>query len=194
MPQSRKFLWLMALAILGAVLVLAACGGSSEPELPDTTEASLLAYLDEVDYQGNWDLWPNSTEKYPGEDPHGALLTIRMNDAAFNAVGGAMPDGAIIVKENHTPAGDLAAITVMYKKSGYAPEHGDWFWLKNTTDGSDDRAGRAGGLPGLPRRRHRLRLWPAAVDEFPARPLSSHSRRRALLPAPLFCLHQDLPG
>ena len=39
-----------------------------------------------------------------------------MNDAAFNAVGGAMPEGAIIVKDNHTPAGDQAAITVMYKQ------------------------------------------------------------------------------
>ena len=94
-----KFFWLPALGILSVVLVLAACG-SDEPELPDTTAASLMAYLDEVDYQANWSLWPDSTEKYPGEDPHGALLTIRMNDASFNAVGGTMPDGAIIVKEN----------------------------------------------------------------------------------------------
>ena len=142
--MSWKFFWLPALGILSVVLVLAACG-SDEPELPDTTEASLLAYLEEVDYQENWSLWPDSSEKYPGEDPHGALLTIRMNDSAFDAVGGTMPEGAIIVKENHTPAGDLAAITVMYKKSGYAPDHNDWFWLKNTTDGSDDRAGQLMG-------------------------------------------------
>ena len=144
MPIPWKFFWLPALGILGVILVLVACG-SGEPELPETTEASLLAYLEEVDYQENWSLWPDSSEKYPGEDPHGALLPIRMNDAAFNAVGRTMPDGAIIVKENHTPAGDLAAITVMYKKSGYNPDHSDWFWLKNTTDGSDDRAGMLGG-------------------------------------------------
>jgi len=70
-----KFFWLPALGILSVVLVLAACG-SDEPELPDTTSASLMAYLDEVDYQANWSLWPDSSEKYPGEDPHGALLTI----------------------------------------------------------------------------------------------------------------------
>ncbi len=145
MKIPRKVFWLPVLGILGLALVLAACGGSTEPELPDTTEASMLAYLEEVDYQANWSLWPDSTEKYPGEDPHGALLSIRMNDAAFNAVGGTMPDGAIIVKDNHTPAGDLAAITVMYKQSGYDPDNGDWFWLKNTTDGSDDRAGMLGG-------------------------------------------------
>ena len=145
MILTRKLFLAPALGMIAAVLVLAACGGSSEPEMPDTTEASMLAYLEEVDYQSNWSLWPESSEKYPGEDPHGALLTIRMNDAAFNAVGGTMPDGAIIVKDNHTPAGDLAAITVMYKQSGYDPDNGDWFWLKNTTDGSDDRAGMLQG-------------------------------------------------
>ena len=145
MTYTRKMFLLPLAGLLAAVLALAACGGTSEPALPETTEASLLAYLEEEDYQANWSLWPDSTEKYPGEDPHGALLTIRMNDAAFNAVGGTMPDGAIIVKDNHTPAGDLAAITVMYKQEGYDPDNGNWFWLKNTTDGSDDRAGMLGG-------------------------------------------------
>lgn len=132
------------MAIVATTLVMAACGDSAEAELPDTSESSLLTYLEEVDYQENWSLWPDSTEKYPGEAPHGALLTIRMNDAAVNAVGGTMPDGAIIVKENHTPAGDLAAFTVMYKEAGYDLDNGNWFWLKNTTDGSYDRAGMLG--------------------------------------------------
>ena len=49
-----KFFWLPVIGILSVVLVLAACG-SDEPELPDTTSASLMAYLDEVDYQNNGD-------------------------------------------------------------------------------------------------------------------------------------------
>ena len=141
----KKLLLAATLLSMGIVMAMAACAGSEEGKLPGTTEASMLAYLEEVDYQANWSLWPDSTEKYPGEDPHGALLTIRMNDAAFNAVGGTMPEGAIIVKDNHKPNGDLAAITVMYKQEGYDPDNGDWFWLKNTTDGSDDRAGMLGG-------------------------------------------------
>ena len=141
----KKLLLAATLLSMGIVMAMAACTGSEEGKLPDTTEASMLAYLEEVDYQANWSLWPDSTEKYPGEDPHGALLTIRMNDAAFNAVGGTMPEGAIIVKDNHKPNGDLAAITVMYKQEGYDPDNGDWFWLKNTTDGSDNRAGMLGG-------------------------------------------------
>ena len=141
----KKLLLAATLLSMGIVMAMAACTGSEEGKLPETIEASMLAYLEEVDYQENLSLWPDSTEKYPGEDPHGALLTILMNDAAFNAVGGAMPEGAIIVKDNHTPAGDQAAITVMYKQEGYDPDNGDWFWLKNKTDGSDDRAGMLGG-------------------------------------------------
>ena len=58
-----KFFWLPIIGILSVVLVLAACG-SDEPELPDTTSASLMAYLDEVDYQnnGDWKLWPGTSE------------------------------------------------------------------------------------------------------------------------------------
>jgi len=104
-----------------------------------------MAYLDEVDYQANWSLWPDSTEKYPGEDPHGALLTIRMNTAAFDAVGGTMPNGAIIVKENYSPAGDLGATTVMYKKAGYNPDHNDWFWVKELADGTIEKEGMVMG-------------------------------------------------
>ena len=146
MPVPKLLFLLPLLAIMSAILVLVACG-SDEPSLPDTTAASLMAYLDEVDYEDNqdWKLWPGSSEKYPGEDPHGALLTIRMNDAAFNAVGGTMPDGAIIVKENYSPAGELGATTVMYKKSGYNPDHNDWFWVKELADGTIEKEGKVMG-------------------------------------------------
>ena len=147
MTMSRRLFWLPVLGIMGVVLVLAACGGSSEPELPDTTSASLLAYLDEVDYQNSdeWMLWPGTTEMYQGEDPHGAKLTTRLNPVAFGAIGGTMPNGAIIVKDNYTPAGELAATTVMYKSSGYNPEHNDWYWLKELADGTIEKEGMVMG-------------------------------------------------
>ena len=146
MPIPRTLFWLPVIAILSAILVLVACG-SSEPELPDTTAASLIAYLDEVDYQNSedWKLWPGTSEKYQGEDPHGAMLTTRLNSAAFDAIDGTMPDGAIIVKENFTPAGELAATTVMYKKSGYNPDHSDWFWVKELADGTIEKEGMVMG-------------------------------------------------
>ncbi len=147
MLLSRKFFWLPFVGILSLFLILAACGGSSEPELPDTASASMRAYLDEVDYQNNedWKLWPGTTEMYQGEDPHGAKLTTRLNPAAFDAIGGTMPNGAIIVKENYTPAGELAATTVMYKSTGYNPEHNDWYWLKELADGTIEKEGMVMG-------------------------------------------------
>ena len=147
MPAARKLFWLPVLGILSLVVVLAACGGSAEPELPDTTAASVRAYLDEVDYQNNedWSLWPGTTEMYQGEDPHGAKLTTRLNPAALDAIGGTMPNGAIIVKENYTPAGELAATTVMYKTSGYNPDHNDWYWLKELADGTIEKEGQVMG-------------------------------------------------
>ena len=147
MLTSRKTYFLSAVAILSIILALAACGGSSEPELPDTTAASMRAYLDEVDYQNNddWKLWPGTTEMYQGDDPHGAKLTTILNPAAFDAIGGTMPDGAIIVKENYSPEGELGAVTVMYKKSGYNPDHNDWYWLKELADGTIEKEGMVMG-------------------------------------------------
>ena len=52
------------LVLMAGVAVVAACG-SSGPELPDTSSESLIAYLEEVDYQENWELWPGLSEKYP---------------------------------------------------------------------------------------------------------------------------------
>ena len=74
-----------ALLIFGGVLVVAACG-SEEPPLPVISADSVIAYLDEVDYQESWELWPGRGEKYQGDDPHGALLTTYLNPAAFEAL------------------------------------------------------------------------------------------------------------
>ena len=144
MRWYRIRFWPLLVAALLAVAV-ASCG---EPELPDTTGDAVAAYLEEVNYQESWDLWPGLGEKFPGEEPHGMLLTTYLNPAALEAVNSnasVMPNGAIIVKDNFTPAGVLAATTVMYKQSGYNPEHNDWFWLKVLADGTIEKQGKVEG-------------------------------------------------
>ena len=136
-----------ALLIFGGVLVVAACD-SEEPPLPVISADSVIAYLDEVDYQESWELWPGRGEKYQGDDPHGALLTTYLNPAAFEALdnkAGVLPNGAIVVKENYTPGSELAATTVMYKRTGYNPDHNDWFWLKVLADGTVEKEGMVMG-------------------------------------------------
>ena len=148
------------LVLIGGIIAAAACT-SDEPELPDTTSVSVLAYLEEVDYQNNedWNLWPGLGEKYTGQEPHGMLLTTYLNPLAYDALTGkkgSMPNDAIIVKENYTPEGEFAANTVMYKKSGYNPEHNDWFWLKVLADGTVANEGMVPGCQachGLPERK-----------------------------------------
>ena len=139
----RQRFWLILFVPLLAIV--AACG---ETALPDTNGDAVIAYLDEVNYQESWDLWPGLGEKYQGGEPHGMLLTTYVNAAALEAVNSnasAMPNGAGIVKENFTPAGVLAATTVMYKQSGYNPEHNDWFWLKVLADGTIEKQGMVEG-------------------------------------------------
>ena len=154
MSMPRTLFWLPVLGILSAVVVLAACGGSGGPELPDTAAASVVDYLEEVDYQNNddWKLFPGSTKKYEGRDPHGMLLTTYVNPAAFEAIedDATTPSGSIIVKENYMPDGNLAATTIMYKKSGLQsrPQR---LVLAQGTDRRHRGKGRYGtGLPGLP--------------------------------------------
>ena len=133
--------------LFAGVMAITACG-SGEPELPDTTADSVIAYLDEVDHRESWELWPGLGAKYPGGDPHGMLITTYLNLAAYDALdlkNGFMPNGAIIVKENYTPEGDLAATTTMFKKAGYNPDHNNWFWLKVLADGTVEKQGKVEG-------------------------------------------------
>ncbi len=148
---------------LGLVLVLACARGeeqaageameeepaaSMQMDLPDTTATALWSYLRSVDYRANWRLWPGKGQLYTGGDPHGGLLTTYANESAHAAVtnkSGSMPAGAIIVKENFMPDSLLAAITIMYKVSGYDPANGDWFWAKLGPDGAVEVEGRGQG-------------------------------------------------
>ena len=92
-----------------------------------------------------------------------------------------MPDGAIRVKENYTPEGNLAASTIMYKKSGYNPQHNDWFWVKSLADGTVEKEGMGRGLPELPRRRQgkRTTSGPDHYSSLDSRNVSAHPISRS---------------
>ena len=137
----------LAVALVAAA---AACGddaGPQEPmdDLPGADAAELWSYMQDEAYTSDWTLWPGKGEMYEGQEPHGMLLTTYLNDLALNALTGdaaTMPAGAIIVKENYTPAGDLAAITTMYKVDGYDTAHNDWHWAKYAPDGEIQASGK----------------------------------------------------
>lgn len=127
-------------------------------ELPDTVGADVWGYLQAVDYPEAWALWPGRGARYPGGEPHGAMLTTYVNDIARGAIesrAGSIPAGGIVVKENFMPDSSLAAVTVMYKVDGYNPDNNDWWFGKYLPDGTLDRSpdgtpleGRVGGCTG----------------------------------------------
>ena len=122
--------------------------GTPGPELPHTSAASMMAYLQEVNYPSWWKLWPGFGEKYLTCGTHSIRLTTYANPPAYAAVSGKMGTmlpGPIIVKENYTDDGQFRATTVMYKVEGYNPEYNDWFWLKVLEDGTVDQEDRPDG-------------------------------------------------
>lgn len=125
-------------------LILAMSHGK---ELPATEGKALHQYITQDKPYEQWELWPGTDKLYKGSEPHGVLLTTYVNKPAMEALKKEqeLPEGSIIVKENYTPDKKLAAVTVMYKKAGYNPEAGDYFWLKYAADGEIEAEGKASG-------------------------------------------------
>jgi hypothetical protein len=152
MERAKWVAVALALAVLAANPFIAQAAGESpmstkgKMEMPATEGKALWDYLTKVKYQKSFTLWPGKGMLYKGTEPHGALLTTYVNKTALDAIKGkkgAMPAGAIVVKENYMPDKMLAAITVMYKVTGYNPEGGDWFWAKYTPDGKIEAEGKS---------------------------------------------------
>lgn len=102
--------------------------------------------------------WNTYSGFMAGENPHGASTRIYINDVAHEFARRyednpdlkpePFPVGSIILKENHRSwlPGNLVEFTAMLKREkGYAPESGDWFWLKASPGGKIWREGKTDG-------------------------------------------------
>jgi hypothetical protein len=115
--------------ILGALLTLPAVAGE------EGHGKELMKAIEKGKPYTEWRLWPGTEEYYEGTSPHGKLLTTYVNDTAYEAIkakNGPLPAGSIVVKENYSPDKELMAVTTMEKKADFAPESGDWYYLKHT--------------------------------------------------------------
>ena len=82
---------------------------------------------------------------YTGQHPHGAVL-----DTVYTRLSVGGNSDTLIIKRNYggegvskqavanDPDQYLGAVTVMYRRAGYDPENGNWFWAKYLPDGSLD--------------------------------------------------------
>ena len=103
--------------------------------------------LQDADYQASWETIPGKGIQYPGQPPHGGLVSTYLNEEAAQALETSMeslPDGAIVLKENYTLDEELLAITLMQKRLGYYPEYADWFWARYGPEGEIQGSGRIG--------------------------------------------------
>ncbi len=111
--------------------------GQTAAALPDPDGITLIELITVTQDYRKWSLFPGKEALYKGQHPHGAYLTTYVSPAVLKSIQdkrAQLPDGAIIVKENYSPEKELAAVTVMYKRTGYNPESGDWYWLKYAPD------------------------------------------------------------
>lgn len=148
MVTMKKVAYIVPLLFIAALF--SGCVGTETPKAgaPEADGKALYNYITTEKNYKNWKMWPGKGELYNGTEPHGALLTTYVTDAAFSAVEGkrgSIPDGSIIVKENYMPDKTLDAITVMYKIKGYDADNNDWFWAKYSPDGTVQDEGKIQG-------------------------------------------------
>ncbi len=149
MKAINKY-YLTAVLVLALFLVPVLLLATEEKkDMPAAEGEEFLEYITEVNPYHEWDLWPGTEELYEGTEPHGVLLTTYVNKKALRGIEEGMleegmPYGSIIVKENYSPDKELINVTSMYKKEGFNPEAGDWFWLVHTPEKEIDNAGKIG--------------------------------------------------
>lgn len=142
-----------AIVAILVMFTLTACAregmkSTTMSSMPATDGQAVIQYIKKDNPYRSWKLWPGKGKLYKGQHPHGAFLTTYVNDGAAMALknkSGQLPNGSIIVKENYTPEKKLDAITVMYRKAGYNPGAGDYFWLKYAADGTIQKMGKVKG-------------------------------------------------
>ena len=106
------------------------------------------------EYSDNTDafvLFPGTADMQQGYSPHGALVTILVNETAMNSIGAGddvFDDGSYIIKENYTEDRELALYTNMIKVEGFNPEGGDWYWVQYDADGTVSTAGDGTPMAG----------------------------------------------
>ncbi|RME20870.1 MAG: hypothetical protein D6798_19450 [Deltaproteobacteria bacterium] len=136
----------LTLSTLALIPLLAACGDKGGDDTGGAVDADLATAQDIWSEIAGYDSW-NQTADWTGiqesaDGTHGSHVQIWLNDLAYDTIeagaGGDMPDGAILVKEGYSDSSgaSLNAITAMKKISGFDSEHGDWFWVNYSEDGT----------------------------------------------------------
>lgn len=136
------------LAFTLVLVAVVAAATASVTRIPPADGGQLWKYITTFNPYTKWKMWPGHEGMYAGKSPHGAYLKVYLNPIAYAAVDQkrAMPNGAIIVKENYgKDKKTLMAVTPMYRVKGFNPDAGDWFRGKYGPKGKVMAAGKVKG-------------------------------------------------
>jgi hypothetical protein len=141
--MRRLAILVIAVAVIGLVF---ACAKEQPEEMMPVTVSAADVYAMMTEGMSAYVLFPGTAEMIPGKSPHGAFVTILVNDVALKSIEAkkaTFDDGSLIVKKNFGPDKAFGAYTIMYKVAGYYPEGGDWYWAKYDGMGVSDLEGEA---------------------------------------------------
>ena len=127
------------------------------PHLEDA--AAIWTYITVDDPYTEWKQFDNAIGKIDGAPPHGNKVQVFPNELAYDSLykdhvrffpEGLVPapvyraePGSIIVMENYgCDEGQLIFISLMYKRKGFAPSSGDWYWAVYYPDGQIANEGK----------------------------------------------------
>lgn len=138
---------------------------------PEPNAAAVRDFIEKQNYRLTWRLWPGTSAFQPSGAPHGTLVSIWVNELAYNAIRnrpGQMPAGAIVLKENYNGERVLQATSIMYKSQGSNPSGGDWYWLQQTAAGQVAAEGRVQGCISCHQQNSANdHLWAGSIERFP---------------------------
>lgn len=116
--------------------------------MPKADADDLWMFITKENPYKQWGYFDDHKGLQKGDAPHGSMHIVYANDKVLMSTKEPAQYGSIIVKENFNDAKKLMAITVMYKKQGYNPSKGDWYWVKYTPEGKAGPAGKPAGCIG----------------------------------------------
>lgn len=123
-------------------------------EVPSAEEtpsaAKLFTLVTETDPFETWAQFPGLEGTVESAAPHGPMSRTWINEEVESALTnytGSLPVGSVIVKENlgESDTDKANSWTIMWKVTGFDPDHNDWFWANITPEGVVNAEGKVDG-------------------------------------------------
>ena len=108
---------------------------SAMAKMPGADPKELWEHITTTSHYTQWKFWDDHQGMQEGNEPHGSLNKVYVNDQTYNSTSAPFEYGAIVVKENYNKKEKLMALTGMYKVKGFNPKAGDWFYVRYTPRG-----------------------------------------------------------